>query len=146
MDLLYYSLIFSFLAIFKCTRNEAILLAILSIVLWCNKEYYNATDNELYYVRSFLAFISANIFMLFKTTTGIYQSVIQLIVLIAYVSLAYDVANNKHILIYNNFEVIIYGLVLCQFAGFFPSVWNCINNWYTDIIANSKYIYRNQKA
>ena len=122
MDLLYYSLMFSFLAYLRIARNETLLLAILSIALWYNKEYYNATDNELYYVRAWLAFISANIFLLFKTKIGIYQAIVQVMVLIAYACLAYDIANNRHILIYNNFEGAIYGLVICQFVGFFPAI------------------------
>lgn len=36
--------------------------------------------------------------------------------------LAYDVSQGEHVLIYNNYETVIYGLVACQFVGIFTAI------------------------
>lgn len=146
MGLLVYSFLFFLLAWVNICRKETIVLALLAIFLWCNKEYYINTDNELYYVRSFLAFASANILLYFKTKIGMYQAGMQLLILIAYLCLAYDVINNKHILIYNNYEAVIYGLVAFQFIGFFPNIRDRLYDIFTNINFNKKYYYQGQKT
>lgn len=146
MGLLVYSFLFFLLACLKICRKETVLLAVLAIFLWCNKEYYENTDNELYYIRSFLAFTSAYILLSFKTKIGIYQAGIQSLILIAYLGLAYDVINNKHILIYNNYEAVIYGLVAFQFIGFFPNLRDRLYDIFTNINFNKKYYYEGQKT
>lgn len=53
---------------------------------------------------------------------GYYQAFIQLCILCAYAALAYDVSQGQHVLIYNSYETVIYGLVACQFVGIFTAI------------------------
>lgn len=61
---------------------------------------------------------------------GFYQSAILLLTLVAYVALEFDITQGAHVLIYNNYEAVIYGLVGCQFITIYPT----IRLTYNDII------------
>lgn len=76
---------------------------------------------------------------MFKTKLGYYQAFIQLIILIAYGCLEYDTGRGEHVLIYNNFEVVIYGLVASQFVAIFPEIWFACYNRYTDYFTSREY-------
>ena len=110
--------------------------------LWVNKTYLDVTDMRLYYIRAFIAFFTALIFILFMTKFSLYQAFIQLLILCAYGALEYDIAQGAHILIYNNYEAVIYGLVASQFIAILPELWTRISNYYTSHIAGGGHSKR----
>jgi hypothetical protein len=129
MYLIYCAVAFAVIAYWSsANRFEWSILAALSIILWCNKSFFLNTDQTLYYVRAVLAFISARLLIYDLSKFGFYQAFIQLLILVAYGCLAYDVANNEHILIYNNYGAVIHGLVACQFLAIFPEIRDRVNH------------------
>lgn len=146
MYLVYCSLIFILIAILKNQKFEWGLLALLSVLLWCNKETFDVTGSVLYYNRAVLTFVISLILISRKTMIAYYQSVVLLFMLMAYCALGYDVSINAHYLIYNNYENVIHGLVICQFIGVFPSVWRRDNDRNAGIDFINKYLSRNERA
>ena len=132
MYLIYCALVFIAIALFSKYKIEWLILAMLYILLWCNKEYFLNTDTLLYIIRAVLTYVAANILIVKQSKLGLYQSFILFAILLAYFSLAYDVSMEKHILIYNNYEAIIHGLVCCQLLGVIPEIWCCCYNIYTN--------------
>ena len=128
MYLIYCAFIFLLFANLSKNKIEWFTLAVLSLLIWCNKEYFDNTEQSLYYIRAFLAFIAAQILMTRVSKLGLYQSFIQFLIISSYAALAYDVANKEHILIYNDYTGVIHGLVACQFIGVIPELWSTFRN------------------
>lgn len=143
--LMWTSLMFLTIANVSKHKIEWFILSVLCVLLWLNKSIFTNTDDALYYIRAFMCFISALLLSYNRTKIGLYQAFILFLILSSYAALAFDVANNKHILIYNNFEGVIHGLVSCQFLGVFPEIWGFCYNIYTANFSRNKYNKRIQK-
>ena len=103
-------------------RKEWLALCVLNALLLINCELYDKNDDMLYYNRSIASFL-VGCFMVWRGgILGFYQAIIQLLILCTYAALAYDVSHGEHILIYNHYETVIYGLVTCQFVGIFKDL------------------------
>jgi hypothetical protein len=127
MYLVYCSLAFLCFYLFLGKNRAWLSLSILSLALWCNKSYFDNTDSALYILRAVFTTVTALYLVVHsKSKLHFYQAFILIVILAAYLALSYDVSQQKHILIYNKFEDVIHGLVLCQFAGVFPDIWRRI--------------------
>ena len=114
-------------------------MAVLYVLLWCNKEYFLNTDQYLYVIRSVITFVAATLLIRSKTKIGYYLSFTLFITMLAYSASAYDVAMGRHVLIYNNYKAVIYGLVASQFIGIFPNLWRCCYSTYSEHSFSCKY-------
>lgn len=139
MYLIYCASIMYIFANLSKNKIEWFTLSVLFFLLWCNKEYFQNTDEALYYIRAFFCFAAAYILSSKSTKLGLYQAFILFVVLSSYAALAYDVANHKHIMIYNNFEGVIHGLVICQFLGVVPELWRFCLHIYSINFSRNKY-------
>ena len=92
-------------------------------------------DPMLYKLVPTVTFVGAVVLCIPRTTLGFYHSIILLVTLVAYAALAYDVAHGMHILIYNNYEATIYGLVGCQLIAIFPTIRLAYRDYHSDIRA-----------
>lgn len=132
MFLLLQSALFLLLSIRSKYKFELCVLSLLCFLMSINSVFFQVSEAERYIFRTFLM-LGAGVILLTRTTLfSAYQAFILLLFLISNMCLMYDVSKNAHILIYNNFEAVIYGLVCCQFVGVLPQLWNNIRNWYTD--------------
>lgn len=120
-------------------RVEWFVMFVITIAVVVNAWLLNHSDPQLYINRTVITFIGALILSVFSTTLGFYQSIIYLLTLVAYGALQYDVDNGRHILIYNHYEVVIYGLITCQFIPLLPKAPNFIR----DFITNSRAMLAN---
>lgn len=146
MYLLYCAIIFGVVAIPKRHRFEWSVLAVFMALLWCNKELLDRNGDALYITRASLAFVGAMLLLLPKSLIGYYQSVILLGILAAYGLLAYDVATREYSLIYDNYETITYGLVICQLIGILPSIWNSYCDRYPSHGLAGRYLQGNTRT
>lgn len=146
MYLTYYALAFALFAIPKDNRFVWLSLCVLCVLLKCNTLVFDVSDSLRYIARTSLICVFAHILLFRFSKLSCYQSFILFLFLAANFALLYDVANKKHILIYNNFEAVIYGLVACQFIGFIPKVWNIIYNWYTNRFNSHKNQFMVEKS
>ena len=129
MLLLYCALAFLFAAVPKRHRYEWLVLSVLMVAFWCNKEFFDRNGDALYVIRATLAFVGAILLTRPRSWIGFYQSTVLLAILVAYGMLAYDVATREYSLIYDNYETVIHGLVICQLFGILPSIWDCRDDW-----------------
>lgn len=122
MYMLLMSLLFLILSIHERYRFEWLVLSGLLFMTWVNTCLYEAVDPELYFIRSVLTIIAALLLLKPKSIMGFCHSLILLLTLIAYGMLAYDASQQAHILIYNYYEAVIYGLVICQLIACYPTI------------------------
>lgn len=146
MYLLYCAIIFALVAIPKRYRFEWTVLSVLMVLLWCNKEVFDKNGEAVYVIRAMLAFGAAMLLLLPKSLIGFYQSVILLGVLTSYGLLAYDVASREYSLIYDNYEMVTYGLVLCQLIGILPSLWAGYRDRFPSGGVAGRYLQGNKRA
>lgn len=114
---------FGLLALIK--RNERVeygLLVVVYLSLFGITSLYDHNDNTLYWLRMLVAVAAGFALAARKTDLGWYQATIQAVILCSYGMLSYDVSQGQHVLIYNKFETVIYGLVACQFIGVYKPV------------------------
>jgi hypothetical protein len=109
-------------ALLSLHRREWIVLCVMTLCNFAITCVYDNTDQVLYQLVPIVTFAGAGALCLFKTNLGFYQAAVLLVTLVAYAALAFDVSQGRHILIYNNYEAVIYGLVGCQFAAIFPAL------------------------
>lgn len=83
---------------------------------------YDHNDSTLYWLRMLVAVAAGFALAARKTDLGWYQATIQAAILCSYGMLSYDVSQGQHVLIYNKFETVIYGLVACQFIGVYKPI------------------------
>ena len=113
---------FGLLAIFKQVRQVCLLLSALNIFLLFTTTLCDKNSDTLYWFRTIGTTLVAVLACIPRTTIGYYQSIILLSTLCSYGALAYDVSQGRHVLIYNSYETVIYGLVACQFVGIFTAI------------------------
>jgi CDP-diglyceride synthetase len=142
MYLLYCAAAFALMAVPKRHRHEWAVLAVLMVLLWCNKELFDKNGVAVYAIRASLVLSGSMLLLVPKSLIGFYQAIILLCVLMVYGALAYDVAIGKDFLIYNQFETVIYGLVACQFLGFLPTIWAVYRDLYPSDRPRRKHIPR----
>ena len=136
-----------FLILSKITNNktEWLVIAVLSFLLLANKSLFDRNGEILYYVRGFATSIAAIYLMTRLTVMGFYQGFILILSVVAYLALAYDISQHKHVLIYNNYGAVIHGLVFCQFLGVFPFIRN-INRTINATNNINPYNYKDGKS
>ena len=106
----------TFLSKHKKTWAIVFMVTLSEFIAWL---FYGNNDIELYMIRTTAALLGGLALCKVGGKLALWQAMVYLMTLIAYCALAFDVMANKHILIYNHFEAVIYGLVACQLAGIF---------------------------
>lgn len=137
MYLQYYAIAF-FVFCFLDNKNwyTWAILSAMCILLKCNAALFDVSMDARYTVRCVIIFLSAVFIMKdYKKFSG-YQSFILLLLLYANISMYTDKSNSNYF--YANFEVIIYGLVCCQFIAVIPGLWRCISDIYSNTLSNFK--------
>jgi hypothetical protein len=115
------ALLFIFVPL-ACISKCKLVWVILSLVTFTEFiawQFYNNNDIELYVIRTTVALLGGLELCKVGGKLALWQAMVYLMTLFSYCSLAFDVMANRHILIYNHFEAVIYGLVACQLAGIF---------------------------
>ena len=123
------------LAIYRPSRIEWLTLCVVTVINFVLTCVLSNEDPMLYKLVPTVTFVGAVGLCIPRTTLGFYHSIILLVTLVAYAALAYDVAHGMHILIYNNYEATIYGLVGCQLIAIFPTIWLAYSDYHSDIRA-----------
>lgn len=100
---------------------------------------YSNTDPELYFIRSMLTLFAALILLRANSKFGLVHSLILLFTLVVYFMLAYDVSQNMHVLIYDYYEAVIYGLVICQLLTAYPTIRASYIYFFTNNASNLEY-------
>lgn len=114
--------LFLMLAIHPSHRLEWLVVACVTFLVWVNTEMFNHNDPRLYWNRAIVTFVGAGWLCWFRSRLGFYHAIIYALTLSAYGALAFDVSQGRHIVIYNYYEAVIYGLVGYQLVGIFPTV------------------------
>ena len=146
MYLLFCAVVFALMAIPERHRYEWAVLAVLVILLWCNKEMLDRNGDALYFVRASLVFVGASLLVRRRSFIGFYQAVILLCILGAYGALAYDMAHGEHILIYDSFGDWIHGFVACQLLGVLPDLWTTYRRHNPSGGTGRQHLPRNKRA
>ena len=117
------AVLFGVLSIYRPSRTEWLTLCIVTVINFVLTCVFNNEDPMLYKLVPTVTFFGAVGLCIPRTTLGFYHSIILLATLVAYAALAYDVSQGMNILIYDNYETTIYGLVICQLIAIFPTLW-----------------------
>ncbi len=123
-------------------RFEWGVLSCLLFSTWVNTIVYGVDDSELYVIRSTMTMFAALVLIWRCTNLAIYQAIVLIITLLAYGALAYDVSQGQHILIYNNYEAAIYGIVACQLFGIYPTLRDCYSDHLTSGVSMLERLQR----
>ena len=123
------------MAIYRPSRIEWLTLCVVTVINFVLTCVLSNEDPMLYKLVPTVTFVGAVVLCIPRTTLGFYHSIILLVTLVAYAALAYDVAHGMHILIYNNYEATIYGLVGCQLIAIFPTIRLAYRDYHSDIRA-----------
>ncbi len=92
---------------------------------------YGHNDPELYIIQSTAALLGGMALCSVGTKLAFYHAAVLALTLCAYLALSLDVAAGMHVLIYNYYEAVVYGLVAGQLIGIFPTVRACLILWHT---------------
>lgn len=140
--LLLCAILFSALALHKAHRTEWSILAVMTFVNFILTCVLSSEGEILYVLVPVVTSAGAMSLCSRRTTLGFYQAIILFVTLIAYGALAFDISRGEHVLIYNNYEAVIYGLVGCQLVGIFPTIWAA----YRDFTAGrSAWLFDNKR-
>jgi len=121
--LLCISALFLVLSKYEKHRTPWLILCVMSFALWVNVQLCDVEGVVLYWHRALIVTAAGVLLLKNASVLAFYQAIVLLATLVTYAALAYDVAHGRHILIYNNYEAFIYGLVGCQLLGIFPTLW-----------------------
>lgn len=119
-------LTFLLFALPRGTRKVWLVLALVSACELSARLIYDHNDPGLYIMRSTATLLGGLALCRTGTWLGRWQVRVYAATVAAYVALAFDVVMGRHVLIYNYFEGVIYGLVACQLAGILPAIRNFI--------------------
>lgn len=102
----------------RAHRKTWAVLAVVALAEWANAAA-NAGDHVVLQAwRSCFVFVGGCMMCYIKSTLSLYQAVVFLATLLAYLALAVDVyVLHAAVLIYDGYEGAIYGLVCAQFLG-----------------------------
>jgi len=140
------AIIFLLAAIPERARAENLCMSVFFIATCINTAFGDASGDLFYFTRATFAMAAAWYLSSRSSSIGFYQAIILLFVLTAYAALEYDFAHGENILIYSNFESVIYGLVICQLIGILPTIRSCYYNYHSGGWVGSKYLPRNKRA
>lgn len=115
-------ILFAALSAYRPHRSVWATLACVSaaeLVAWgvCSPQ-----EAPLYVIRATAALLGGLALCQIGSRLAFYQASVLLLTLVAYLALSIDVAAGEHVLIYNYFEAVIYGLVALQLVGVFPTI------------------------
>ena len=130
---------------FKSQCREWLSLALITALIWANSQIFDHNSDILYWNRAAITFAGAYYLCSIKSFLGYYQAFIYALTLLAYTALAYDVSQGRDILIYNNYEAVIYGLVICQIFGVFTTIRACHLDIYSIFNARVANLQRGYK-
>ena len=137
MNYLFYSGVIYLVIGMSHKEHRSIWLTVAACMLaqWVNVQLTDVEGVCRYWNRSVIVAATGLLLLRRGSWLSYYHSLITLAVLVAYAALAYDVTQGKHILIYNNYETAIYGLVTCQLIAIFPTIWSACRDYHSDIRA-----------
>lgn len=140
------AVVFGLLAIPKQTRYVYAILCGLNVSLLIMTTLCDKNGDALYWLRMVAAFIAGSLMVKRNDTFGYYHAIIQVCIMCAYAMLSYDVSQGKHVLIYNDYETVIYGLITCQFVGVHKSLRAFDHNSFKRDILNFLHLQRNKRT
>ena len=120
--LLCLSIMFLCLSVHKPHRFEWLTMCVVMFLSWVNVVFYVPTDDALYWNRAIIVTLAGLMLVWRCSILSIYNAVILFMTLVAYCALAFDVSQSKHILIYDNYEGVIYGILAFQLISIFPTL------------------------
>lgn len=133
MYLVAVSILFAVAAIYQPIRRECIIIAIVSMLTGVFPLCFSADGDAIYWLRAAATTLGAVMLCRCRTLFGFYQSSIYAMTLALYATLAYDVAQYNtwvqsgasglgpiSLVWGDRYGSFAHGLVICQFAGFFP--------------------------
>lgn len=136
--------LFLLLATHPSHRREWLVVACVTFLVWVNTEAFHHNDPRLYWNRVIVTFVGAGWLCWFRSRLGFYHAAIYFLTLSAYGALAFDVSQGRHIVIYNYYEAVIYGLVGCQLVGVLPTVRTAYNDFVHGRVVRSANLSRNK--
>jgi len=107
---------------------------------------YGHNDPELYIIQSTAALLGGTALAHIRTSAAVWQATVLALTLCAYAALAFDVAKGRSILIYDDYEAVIHGLVACQLLGVFPAVRARVGVWAGSLCASVASIPSGQRG
>lgn len=120
----------------KNHRSIWLIVSACMFLQWVNVQFTDVEGVCRYWNRAAIVTVSGVCLLVRpRSWMTFYHSIILLVTLVAYAALAYDVAHGMHILIYNNYEATIYGLVGCQLIAIFPTIRLAYRDHHSDIRA-----------
>jgi len=140
MYLVAVSILFALAAIYQPIRRECIIIAIVSMLTGIFSLCLSVDGDARYWLRASATTLGAVMLCRCRTLFGFYQASIYAMTLALYATLAYDVAQYNtwaqsdatglwpiSLVWGDRYGSLAHGLVICQFAGFFPILWasNC---------------------
>jgi hypothetical protein len=140
------SILFGALAIYRPQRREWVILWAISSIEWAAWMTFGRNDTPLYVIQSTAALLGGVALSAVGSRLAIYQAFVLLATLFAYLALSLDVAAGRHILIYNHFEAVTYGLVALQLVGVLPTIRTCLLLCVTNCGARLGYFQRGKEA
>lgn len=140
------TILFLAMASYKAHRVEWLIIATVTVLVFINLHLFDSNDPRLYWNRAAITFLGASALCVRCSFIGYYHAVVFVLTLCAYGALAYDVSQGAHILIYNHYEAVIYGLVGCQLIGIFPTIWSDYRDWHSSYRAGMADLFGDKKA
>jgi hypothetical protein len=123
-------------SIYRPIRRECIAISTVSMITGFLPLLLSANGEYLYWIRAAITTLGAVYLCRCRTLFGFYQASIYAMTLALYAALAYDVAQYNtwaqsgatglgpiSLVWGDRYRSIAHGLVICQFAGFFPILW-----------------------
>ena len=135
--------VFGLLSSFPHLRRTCLTLCALNLYLILIHLICDKNGNTLYLLEAVGSTAAA---MSLCYNRLFYQSIIQLLILCAYGALAYDISQGRHVLIYNNYETVIYGLIACQFVGIFTALRYINHDHIKRVVRNCFYLPWSKRA
>ena len=135
--------VFGLLSSFPHLRHTCLTLCALNIFLLFLNTVCDANGNTLYLLEAIGTTLAA---VSLCYGRSFYQATILLATLCAYGALAYDISQGRHVLIYNNYETVIYGLIACQFVGIFTALQYINHDHIKRVVRNCFYLPWSKRA
>jgi hypothetical protein len=125
MNYLFYSSVIYLVIGMSHKEHRSIWLIVAACMLaqWVNVQLTDVEGVCRYWNRSVIVTATGLLLLRHGSWLSYYHALITFVTIVAYAALAYDVTQGRHILIYNNYEGFIYGLVGCQLIAIFPTLW-----------------------
>lgn len=135
--------VFGLLSSFPRLRHTCLTLCALNLYLILIHLICDKNGNTLYLLEAIGTTLAA---VSLCYGRSFYQATILLATLCAYGALAYDISQGRHVLIYNNYETVIYGLIACQFVGIFTALRYINHDHIKRVVRNCFYLPWSKRA